>query len=109
MAELKQGVMAHPKEAELADYLKEVHGIEAAAGGAVMMAGPAAGAAAAAPAAEEKTSFNVVLKAGGEVENALVDFLQSQERAKALNTSAGCWRDGTTLLAAQYRFIPMAA
>jgi large subunit ribosomal protein L7/L12 len=49
---------------ELADYLKEVHGIEPAAGGAVMMAGPAA--AAAAPVAEEKTSFNVVLKSGGE-------------------------------------------
>ncbi len=49
---------------ELADYLKEVHGIEPAAGGAVMMAGPAA--AAAAPAAEEKTSFNVILKAGGD-------------------------------------------
>jgi large subunit ribosomal protein L7/L12 len=43
---------------ELADYLKEVHGIEPAAGGAVMMAGPAA--VAAAP--EEKTSFNVMLK-----------------------------------------------
>lgn len=28
---------------ELADYLKDVHGIEAAAGGAVVMAGPAAG------------------------------------------------------------------
>ena len=49
---------------ELADYLKEVHGIEPAAGGAVMMAGPAAAAPAAV--AEEKTSFNVVLKAGGE-------------------------------------------
>ena len=48
---------------ELADYLKEVHGIEPAAGGAVMVAGPAAAAPAA---AEEKTSFNVVLKAGGE-------------------------------------------
>jgi large subunit ribosomal protein L7/L12 len=49
---------------ELADYLKEVHGIEPAAGGAVMMAGPAA--AAAAPVAEEKTSFNVVLKTAGD-------------------------------------------
>ena len=39
----------------LADYLKETHGIEAAAGGAVVMA-----AAAAAP-AEEKTEFDVVL------------------------------------------------
>ena len=49
---------------ELADYLKEVHGIEPAAGGAVMMAGPAAAASAAA--AEEKTSFNVVLKSSGD-------------------------------------------
>ena len=39
----------------LADYLKEPHGIEAAAGGAVVMA-----AAAAAP-AEEKTEFDVIL------------------------------------------------
>ena len=39
----------------LADYLKETHGIEAAAGGAVVMA-----AAAAAPAAE-KTEFDVIL------------------------------------------------
>jgi large subunit ribosomal protein L7/L12 len=31
---------------ELADYLKEVYGIEPAAGGAVMVAGPAAGGAA---------------------------------------------------------------
>lgn len=38
----------------LADYLKETHGIEAAAGGAVVMA------AAAAP-AEEKTEFDVIL------------------------------------------------
>lgn len=50
---------------ELADYLKEVHGIEPAAGGAVMVAGPAAGGAAA-PAAQEKTSFNVILKSFGE-------------------------------------------
>ena len=39
----------------LADYLREAHGIEAAAGGAVVMA-----AAAAAP-AEEKTEFDVIL------------------------------------------------
>jgi large subunit ribosomal protein L7/L12 len=49
---------------ELAAYLKDTHGIEPAAGGAVMMAAPAAGAAAAP--AEEKTTFDVVLKAGGE-------------------------------------------
>jgi large subunit ribosomal protein L7/L12 len=51
---------------ELADYLKEAHGIEPAAGGAVMVAGPAAGGAGAAPAAQEKTSFNVILKSFGE-------------------------------------------
>ena len=52
---------------QLSEYLKEKHGIEAAAGGAVMMAGPAAGAAgaAAAPAAAEQTTFDVVLKAPG--------------------------------------------
>ncbi len=48
---------------ELADYLKEVHGIEPAAGGAVMVAGPAA--AADEPKAE-KTTFTVVLKAAGD-------------------------------------------
>ena len=40
---------------QLADYLKETHGIEAAAGGAVVMA------AAPAVAAEEKTEFDVIL------------------------------------------------
>ncbi len=51
------------KEAvDLADYMKQTYGIEAAAGGAVMMAGPAA---AAAPAAEEKTDFDVILKSAG--------------------------------------------
>ena len=47
----------------LADYLKETHGLEAAAGGAVVMAAPAAGGAA--PAAEEKTEFDVILVDGG--------------------------------------------
>ncbi len=50
---------------ELADYLKEVHGIEPAAGGAVMMAGPAA-AGGAAEEVEEKTSFDVILKSFGD-------------------------------------------
>lgn len=49
---------------ELADYLKDVHGIEPAAGGAVMVAGPAAGGAPA-EAAEEKTSFDVILAGFG--------------------------------------------
>ena len=47
---------------QLADYLKEVHGIEPAAGAAVMVAGPAAAEAV----VEEKTTFTVVLKAVGE-------------------------------------------
>jgi large subunit ribosomal protein L7/L12 len=50
---------------ELADYLKDEHGIEPAAGGAVMMAGPAA-AGGEAVEAEEKTSFDVILKEFGE-------------------------------------------
>jgi large subunit ribosomal protein L7/L12 len=52
---------------ELVDCLKEEHGIEPAGGGVMMAAMPGAGggAAAAAP-AEEKTSFDVVLKAGGD-------------------------------------------
>jgi large subunit ribosomal protein L7/L12 len=50
---------------DLAAYLKETHGIEPAAGGAVVMAGGGAGAAAA-PAEEAKTTFDVVLKSGGD-------------------------------------------
>ncbi len=50
---------------ELADYLKDVYGIEPAAGGAVVMAGPAAAGAPAA-AVEEKTTFNVVLTGFGD-------------------------------------------
>lgn len=50
---------------EVANYLKEAYGIEAAAGGvAIAAAGGGGGAAAAAPAAaEEKTTFDVILKA----------------------------------------------
>ena len=51
---------------ELADYLKEVYGIEPAAGGAVMVAGPAAGGGAAAEAAPEKSTFDVILTSFGE-------------------------------------------
>lgn len=47
----------------LADYLKETHGIEAAAGGAVVMAGGAAGGA---DAADEQTEFDVILESAGE-------------------------------------------
>jgi large subunit ribosomal protein L7/L12 len=56
------------KEAvDLAGYLKDTYDIEPAAGGAVMMAGPAAGGGgAAAPAEEAKSTFDVVLKSGGD-------------------------------------------
>jgi large subunit ribosomal protein L7/L12 len=50
---------------ELSDYLKDVHGIEAAAGGAVVMAAPADGGGAAA-AVVEKTEFEVVLTSFGD-------------------------------------------
>ncbi len=46
----------------LSEYLKDVHGLEAAAGGVVMAAAPAA---AAAPAEEEKTEFDVILAEAG--------------------------------------------
>lgn len=49
---------------ELADYLKEVHGIEPAAGAVAIAAMPGAGGEAAVK--EEKTSFDVVLKAAGD-------------------------------------------
>ena len=49
----------------LADYLKEVHGIEpASGGGAIMMAAPADGAGAAV--AEEQTEFDVILESFGD-------------------------------------------
>jgi len=46
----------------LSEYLKDVHGLEAAAGGVVMAAAPAA---AAGPVEEEKTEFDVVLAEAG--------------------------------------------
>ena len=51
---------------DLANYLKETHGIEPAAGGVVMQGGGGGGAAAPAEAVEEKTTFDVVLKAAGD-------------------------------------------
>jgi len=46
---------------ELSDYLKDEHGLEAAAGGAVMMAAPAGGA----EEEVEPTEFNVILTEAG--------------------------------------------
>lgn len=50
---------------ELSDYLKEVHGIEAASGGAVVMTAPADGGGAPAAAAVQ-TEFDVVMTSFGD-------------------------------------------
>jgi large subunit ribosomal protein L7/L12 len=51
---------------DLAGYLKETHGIEAAAGGVMIAGGGGGGGAAPAEKEEEKTSFDVVLKTAGD-------------------------------------------
>src|SRR5688572_11247678 len=52
---------------DLAAYLKDTHGIEPAAGGMMMAAGPAtSGGGAAADEAGPQTTFDVVLKGGGD-------------------------------------------
>src|SRR5690349_2159871 len=51
---------------DLAGYLKEAHGIEPAAGGVVMAGGGGGGAAAPAEKEEAKSTFDVVLKSGGD-------------------------------------------
>ncbi|MDP6693903.1 MAG: 50S ribosomal protein L7/L12 [Phycisphaerales bacterium] len=58
---------------ELSDYLKEEHGLEAAAGGAVMMAGPADGGGGG---ADEQTEFDVVLEAVGEKKIAVIKVVR---------------------------------
>ena len=50
---------------DLASYLKETHGIEPAAGG-VVMAGPSTGGSVTAEKEPDKTTFDVVLKSGGD-------------------------------------------
>lgn len=65
------------KEAkELSDYLKDIHGIEAAAGGAVMMA-PAGSGDGGGAAAEEKTEFDVVLESFGGNKIAVIKVVRS--------------------------------
>jgi large subunit ribosomal protein L7/L12 len=56
---------------ELADYLKEVHGIEPAGGG-VAFAMPAGGAGAAEAAPAAPTTFDVILKAAGDKKIAVI-------------------------------------
>lgn len=59
---------------ELANILKEEHGIEPAAAAAVAV--PAAGSAEGGPSADEKTEFNVVLKAAGGSKLAVVKLVK---------------------------------
>ncbi len=69
---------------ELSDYLKEVHGIEAAAGGAVMMAAPSDGPAAAAPV--EQTEFDVILTSFGENKLNVVKVVKSLTGASLMDS-----------------------
>ena len=57
---------------ELAQYLKEEYSIEPAAAAVAMVAGPAAGG----DAAEAKTSFDVILKSGGQSKLAVVKLVK---------------------------------
>ncbi len=59
---------------ELAEYLKETHGIEPAAAAPVMMAGGGGGGAEGGE--EEKTSFDVVLKGAGNAKLAVVKLVK---------------------------------
>jgi large subunit ribosomal protein L7/L12 len=62
---------------DLAAYLKETHGIEPAAGGVVMAGGGGGGAAAPAEKEAEKTTFDVVLKAGGDKKIQVIKVVRS--------------------------------
>jgi large subunit ribosomal protein L7/L12 len=59
---------------QLASILKDEYGIEPAAAGAVMVAG--GGGAAAAPAAVEKSTFDVILKHGGQAKLGVVKLVK---------------------------------
>ncbi|MDB5300077.1 MAG: ribosomal protein [Phycisphaerales bacterium] len=60
---------------DLASYLEETHGIKAAA--AAVAAAPAGNGGAPAEKAEEKTTFDVVLKAGGEKKIQVIKVVRS--------------------------------
>ena len=61
----------------LADYLKDVHGIEPAGGGAVVMAAPAAGGGDAPAAAPAKTEFDVILTTAGDAKINVIKAVRS--------------------------------
>lgn len=68
---------------ELSDYLKEEHGIEAAAGGAVMMAAP--GGEGGAEAAAEQTEFDVVMTSFGDAKLNVVKVVKNLTGASLMD------------------------
>jgi len=68
---------------ELSDYLKEVHGIEAAAGGAVMVAAAAGPAAAA---VVEQTEFDVILSSFGDKKLEVVKVVKNITGASLMDS-----------------------
>lgn len=68
---------------ELSDYLKEEHGIEAAAGGAVMMAPQAEGGPAA---AAEQTEFDVVMTSFGDAKLNVVKVVKNLTGASLMDS-----------------------
>lgn len=69
---------------ELSDYLKEEHGIEAAAGGAVMMAAP--GGEGGAEAAAEQTEFDVVMTSFGDAKLNVVKVVKNLTGASLMDS-----------------------
>ena len=67
---------------ELSDYLKDEHGIEAAAGGAVMMAAPTDGGAAA---PVEQTEFDVVMTSFGDAKLNVVKIVKNLTGASLMD------------------------
>ncbi|REJ89898.1 MAG: 50S ribosomal protein L7/L12 [Planctomycetota bacterium] len=61
----------------LADYMKEVHGIEPASGGAVMMAAPSGDDGGGGGGAAEQTEFDVVLNGFGDNKIAVIKAVRS--------------------------------
>ncbi len=72
------------KAKELSDYLKEEHGIEAAAGGAIVMAAPS-GDGGGAAAVEEQTEFDVVLTGFGDKKLEVVKVVKNLTGASLMD------------------------
>ena len=70
---------------ELSDYLKDEHGIEAAAGGAVMMA-PGAGGDAGGEAAAEQTEFDVIMSSFGDAKLNVVKVVKNLTGASLMES-----------------------